>query len=131
LRHVSGLPHTLILLEAPHRLPSTLADILQILGDRQIAVARELTKLHEEVWRGPVREAMQHFQNPRGEFVLVVHGKAGGSEPRWSADEVRRAISKRLASGQAPTALATEVANESGWERREIYKLASTQKKER
>jgi 16S rRNA (cytidine1402-2'-O)-methyltransferase len=131
LQQVSELPYTLILLEAPHRLPSTLADMLQILGDRQIAVARELTKLHEEVWRGPVHEAIQHFQNPRGEFVLVVHGKGGGSEQRWSPEKVRHEISKRLAAGQAPTALAAEVADESGWERREIYKLASTRRKER
>ena len=90
-----------------------------------------MTKLHEEVWRGPVHEAIQHFQNPRGEFVLVVHGNGGGTEQRWSPEKVRLEISKRLAAGQAPTVLAAEVADESGWARREIYKLASTRKKER
>jgi 16S rRNA (cytidine1402-2'-O)-methyltransferase len=131
LQQVTELPYTLILLEAPHRLQETLSDVLETLGDRHVAVARELTKLHEEVWRGTAREAVEHFKNPRGEFVLIVHGKEATSERRWPAEEVRRAISKGLAAGQAPTALAAEIADESGWERREIYRLALVQKKER
>jgi 16S rRNA (cytidine1402-2'-O)-methyltransferase len=131
LHQVSDVPYTLILLEAPHRLQASLGDVLEVLGDRQMAVARELTKLHEEVWRGTAHEAIEHFRNPRGEFVLIVQGEGEGSGQRWSAEKVGVAISKRLAGGQAPTALAAEVADESGWERREIYRLASTQKKER
>jgi 16S rRNA (cytidine1402-2'-O)-methyltransferase len=131
LRQVSELPFTLILLEAPHRLAATLSDLVEILGDREMAVARELTKMHEEVWRGKVREAIQHFHSPRGEFVLIVHGKAAGTRPRWSEDKVKREIRKRSAAGQVPTALAAEVSDESGWDRREIYRLASLQKKER
>ena len=131
LQEVSDLPYTLVLLEAPHRLVATLGDLLGIMGDRQMAVARELTKLHEEVWRGAASEAIQHFHNPRGEFVLIVHGKAAGINGRWSAEEVRHAILQRLAAGHAPTALAAEISDRSGWERREIYKLASAQKKER
>jgi 16S rRNA (cytidine1402-2'-O)-methyltransferase len=130
LREVSNLPYTLIFLESPHRLEATLGDVLEILGDRQIAVARELTKIHEEVWRGTAGEAIEHFRNPRGEFILIVTGKAARTDPRWSADKVRRAISKRLAAGQAPTALAAAVSEESGWKRREIYRLASSQKRE-
>jgi 16S rRNA (cytidine1402-2'-O)-methyltransferase len=131
LRQVSELPFTLILLEAPHRLAATLSNLVDILGDREMAVARELTKMHEEVWRGKVREAIQHFHSPRGEFVLIVHGKAAGTKPRWSEDKVKREIRKRSAAGQVPTALAAEVSDESGWDRREIYRLASLQKKER
>ena len=130
LREVSGLPYTLIVLEAPHRLGVTLEAVLETLGDRQIAVARELTKLHEEVWRGPVSEAIERFRDPRGEFVLIVHGKSAETDQRWSVDRVKAAISRRLAAEQAPTALAAEISEKSGWQRREIYRLASRQKRE-
>ncbi len=67
---------TLIFYEAPHRLLETLADMLEVLGDRPVAVARELTKVHEEVWRGKLAGALEHFRQhpPRGEFTLVVGG---------------------------------------------------------
>ena len=77
LAKVAALPYTLIFLEAPHRLVDALHDLADAIGDRQIAVARELTKVHEEIWRGTVREALQHFSAPRGEFVLVVEGNPG------------------------------------------------------
>ena len=74
LRGQAGSPHTLVIFEAPHRALATLADIAEVLGDRRISVCRELTKLHEEVFRGTVSEAIAHFPSPRGEFVLVVEG---------------------------------------------------------
>ena len=66
--------HTLVAFEAPHRLRQTLHDLLAALGDRRIAACRELTELHEEVFRGSVQEALAHFTEPRGEFTLVVEG---------------------------------------------------------
>ena len=74
LRDQVGSPHMLVIFEAPHRVLATLADIAEALGDRRISVCRELTKLHEEVFRGTVSEAIDHFPSPRGEFVLVVQG---------------------------------------------------------
>jgi 16S rRNA (cytidine1402-2'-O)-methyltransferase len=68
-------PRTIVAFETPHRLKEALADIEEILGDRRIAVCRELTKIHEEVFRGRVGEARKHFAEPRGEFSLVVEGK--------------------------------------------------------
>ncbi len=65
---------TLVAFETPHRLRAALEDTLDTLGDRRVAVCRELTKLHEETFRGAVSEALAHFQSPRGEFTLVIEG---------------------------------------------------------
>jgi len=74
---------TLIFYEAPHRLQKTLGQLLAALGDRRLAVARELTKIHEEIWRGRLSEALAYFKKPRGEFTLIVEGdKDDGLEER-------------------------------------------------
>lgn len=72
------LAHTLVIFESPHRVLKTLADLLEILGDRQAAAAREISKLHEQFVRGSLAEIGKHFADtkPRGEFVLVVAGKS-------------------------------------------------------
>lgn len=67
-------PRTIVAFESPHRLLDSLNDLLQILGDRRLAVCRELTKVYEEVFRGTVSQAIAHFPQPRGEFTLVVAG---------------------------------------------------------
>ncbi|MBI5448973.1 16S rRNA (cytidine(1402)-2'-O)-methyltransferase [Candidatus Gottesmanbacteria bacterium] len=64
---------TYILYCAPHKLQQTLDDMRQVLGDTEIVIVRELTKIHEEVWRGTLSEALKHFSNPQGEFVLLFH----------------------------------------------------------
>ncbi len=69
---------TLVFFEAPHRLRDSLSDMIAVWGDRNVALAREMTKLHEEVFRGTVSEALRHFQEPRGEFTVVVQGKPKG-----------------------------------------------------
>src|SRR6266545_4451402 len=77
LQEVESQPYTLIFLESPHRIVESLEDILLILGDRKICVAREMTKMFEEYWRSDAKGAMEHFksQPARGEFTLVVGGK--------------------------------------------------------
>jgi 16S rRNA (cytidine1402-2'-O)-methyltransferase len=124
LESVAGLPYTLIFLETPHRLLAALDDLLAVLGDRQIAVARELTKLHEEIYRASLSTARQHFSQtpPRGEFTLVVSGVALRSE-RWEAERVQAAVRDGLAEGASPSELAQRLAETSGWPRREIYQL--------
>lgn len=79
LQELTLSTHTLVIFEAPHRLQATLKDILAVLGDREMSVCRELTKFYEEVFRGNASEALTHFREPRGEFVLVLHGAAPAS----------------------------------------------------
>lgn len=74
LAEVAPSKDTLVTFEAPHRILASLEDILAVLGDRRLAVCRELTKLHEEVFRGTVSQAREHFGQPRGEFTLVIAG---------------------------------------------------------
>jgi 16S rRNA (cytidine1402-2'-O)-methyltransferase len=125
LQQVANLTYTLIFLETPHRLLDAFADIESVLGDRPVAVARELTKIHEEIWRGMISGAREYFtQNePRGEFTLVVGGEKEAQKARWAEDKVMIAIKFGLKLGESPSALAKRVAQESGWERREVYRL--------
>jgi len=68
-------PRTIVAFETPHRLREALSDIEEILGNRRISICRELTKIHEEIFRGRVSQAREHFAEPRGEFSLVIEGK--------------------------------------------------------
>jgi 16S rRNA (cytidine1402-2'-O)-methyltransferase len=68
-------PRTLVAFETRHRLGEALSDIEEILGDRRLSVCRELTKVHEEIFRSRVSQAREHFAEPRGEFTLVIEGK--------------------------------------------------------
>lgn len=115
-------PHTLVFLETPHRLADALADLETQLGDRQIAVARELTKVYEEFVRGPVSDVRRHFVEnpPKGEITLVVAGR-GEETGRWEEAELDEAIRTGLEMGESPSNLARTLAARSGWGRREIY----------
>ena len=127
---LASLAHTLIFLESPHRLLASLKDLQEGLGDRQIAIARELTKVHEEIWRGSISAGHEHFTRnaPRGEFTLVIAGVRKGEKASWTEDRVLIALKFGLKMGESPAALAGRVAQESGWERRAVYKLAIEQK---
>lgn len=124
IRAAASLPYTLIFLETPHRLLEALADLKAILGDRPAAVGRELTKLHEEIFRGTLSAAIAHFTDtpPRGELTLVVGGQTRTPQ-QWNADTLRHTVEDRLKTGAAPSRLAAELADESGWARRDIYQL--------
>ncbi|HTX90372.1 MAG TPA: 16S rRNA (cytidine(1402)-2'-O)-methyltransferase [Anaerolineales bacterium] len=126
LGQLVDLPYTLIFLEAPHRVLETLEDMLAILGDRPIAAARELTKLHEEIWRGTIAAALDYFKvnEPRGEFTLVVGGQKAAAKSVWTEEKVLIALKIGLKLEEGTSALAGRVAKESGWDRREIYRLA-------
>jgi 16S rRNA (cytidine1402-2'-O)-methyltransferase len=120
LESVAGEPGTIVALEAPHRLLASLEDIQNTLGDRRIAVGRELTKLHEEVFRGTVSEAIKYFARPRGEFTLVIAGRGTKEKPALT-DNVEKLLHQMyLAGATAKEAVAT-VAGETGLPRKELY----------
>lgn len=117
---------TTALYEAPGRVAATLADIASACGpDRPVAVARELTKLHEEVWRGGAADAAAWAagHEVRGEVVIVVGGAAGAG-PDEGDDDVRAALRAARAQGLSPGRAAAEVAAALGRPRREVYALA-------
>jgi 16S rRNA (cytidine1402-2'-O)-methyltransferase len=124
LAEVAQERRTLIVFEVPHRLRRSLADVEAVLGDRPLAVCRELTKLHEEVWRGTVSGAQDHFDavKPRGEFTLVIGGAPQEVE-RWDEQRVRAAFDELLAQGMRRPAAARRIAAASGWGRAEVYAL--------
>ncbi|MFO3796496.1 MAG: 16S rRNA (cytidine(1402)-2'-O)-methyltransferase [Anaerolineales bacterium] len=123
LEAVCHFPFTLIFLEAPHRLIEMLEDVLDVLGDRQLALARELTKVHEEIWRGSVSAALRRLElePPRGEFTLIVEGAGESTSPRWSEAELDQALRQGRARGESATELARRLSKVSGWKRREVY----------
>ncbi len=124
LAEVAGERRTLIVFETPHRLRESLADVESVLGDRALAVCRELTKLHEEVWRGIVSGARAYFDEvkPRGEFTLVIGGVLE-EHVRWDEGQVQAALDELLAQGVPRPAAARRIAAASGWSRAEVYKL--------
>ncbi len=116
---------TLVAYESPNRLTDTLAMVRDVLGDRQICVARELSKKFEEFQRGTVSAVLAHFteQAPRGEITLVIAGAAPQTPEDWDEDRVRAALNARLDAGEPLSSAARAVAAESGWERRAVYAL--------
>ena len=126
LREIVASPQTLVFLETPHRLRLALQDLQEVLGDRQVAIARELTKLHEEVIRGSISAAQAHFtaREPIGEFTLVIAGSTVKSEI-WSEDDLRQALSDLVAEGKSSSQIAASLVTRSGWPRRKIYHMIS------
>ncbi|MFY3745358.1 16S rRNA (cytidine(1402)-2'-O)-methyltransferase [Anaeromyxobacter sp. Red801] len=124
LAWLASAPATLVLYEAGNRTAETLRDLAAALGDRPALVARELTKLHEELARGPLSGLADRFAGEvKGEVTLVVAPPAPGAAPAAAAeaepleDELRR----RLAAGEPPSAIAREVARARGLVRSDVY----------
>ncbi len=123
LRELASIPGALVFYEAPHRVAETLADMQAVLGDRAACAARELTKLHEEVMRGPLSVLASRFASgePRGEFVLIIGPPA--PEAAASADDVDARLTEALKLHSVKDAAAL-VAAETGLPRREAYARA-------
>ena len=126
LSDLAPITATLVFYEAPHRLQPTLQAMVERLGNRAIALCRELTKLHEEVWRGDLEGALAWvaLHPPRGEYTLVVAG-ASGDGAVWDEVRVRTALLEQMTRGLSRSQAAREVAALAGWARRRVYDLAS------
>ena len=113
---------TIVAFESPHRLLRSLSDMHAEWGERRIAVCRELTKLFEEVFRGSISQALEHFADrPRGEFTLVVEGATGPAAP--DLEEVRRDLRQRRSDGEPAKRAVAEVAQRYGLPHRQVYRM--------
>ena len=127
LESVKNDKHTLIFYEAPHKLKNTLGDMKNTFGgDRKIALARELTKIHEEVMRCTIDEAVRFYEenNPRGEYVIVIEGAADtehSEENVWENVSVREHVDKYIAEGMTSKEAVKKAALDRGAPKREIY----------
>jgi 16S rRNA (cytidine1402-2'-O)-methyltransferase len=127
LTEVARERRTTVLYEAPHRLERTLSDLAEVCGgDRPVVLAREMTKLHEEMWRGTMAEAVLHAQavEPRGEYALVI-GPAVFASVDITDEEIVSELSKRLASGFTKRDAIDEVTAALGLPRKRVYTLAT------
>jgi 16S rRNA (cytidine1402-2'-O)-methyltransferase len=121
LETVSNEPATMVFFEAPHRLQEMLDDLMLVLGNRRIAVCREMTKIHEEVFRGTVGQAIEHFTNPRGEFTLVVEGQKEVRKPEMNDDIESRLRELRQSGVPAKEAIAG-LSGQTGLSKKELYR---------
>lgn len=126
---VKNLRDTLIFYEAPHRLLNTLDFLINSIGDRKIAICRELTKLHEEIFRGNISEAIKFFEEnrPRGEFVLIINGKTeeeikAEKENKWIDLTIKEHIIKLIEEGIDKKEAIKIVAKERELPKKEVYK---------
>jgi 16S rRNA (cytidine1402-2'-O)-methyltransferase len=116
---------TIVLFEAPHRLLALLEDLLEVLGDRPLQVARELTKRHEEQVGPSVSAALEHFRRtpPQGECTLVLGGAPAAAEPAWDEPALRHDLQALLRGGLSNREAARTLAERSGHSRRALYAL--------
>lgn len=123
LEQLKPLPQTLIFYEAPHKLKNTLADLLEILGDRRISLCRELTKVHEEVIRGTIAEMVEYYREnePRGEYVLIVEGASEKKESAFTLEQAVTLAKELKEKGMKPSEACKEAAKQSGFGKSEIY----------
>jgi 16S rRNA (cytidine1402-2'-O)-methyltransferase len=138
LERLQSIEATLIFYEAPHRIAATLRDALNVLGDREAVIARELTKLHEEFARGTLRqlaERLAESKNTRGEIVLMISGAKRGADeqPTNNAPAIRFAERMREleTEGMNSKAALKKAARELGLKRDEAYRLMLAQKNRR
>ncbi|MGP1385476.1 MAG: 16S rRNA (cytidine(1402)-2'-O)-methyltransferase [Thainema sp.] len=117
---------TIVLYESPHRLKQTLTDLAETLdADRPITLARELTKLHEEFWRGSLQSALDHVeqQQPQGEYTVIIQGTTQ-SEPLLSESALKAELQDLIQQGLSRSQASRQLAQRTSLSRRQIYQLA-------
>ncbi len=127
LEEIQSEKRTMVFYEAPHKLRSTLQDLLDALGDRRISLVRELTKIHEEVMLTTLSEAVAYYEehNPKGEFVLIIEGatEAPCEEEPPTLEQAVALGRDLMAEGQSASFAAKEAAAKTGFKKSDIYKL--------
>lgn len=129
LEQIKTERRTMVFYEAPHKLPSTLQDLLEALGDRRISLVRELTKIHEEVLVTTLADAVTKYteSTPKGEFVLVIEGAKQPlntqEEPEVTLDEAVQTARAGMEQGQSASLAAKEAALKTGYKKGDIYRL--------
>jgi 16S rRNA (cytidine1402-2'-O)-methyltransferase len=134
LRDLLGRRETLVFFEAPHRIRETLEAVLAVLGNRQVSIGRELTKLHEETVRGRVSEALAKLPQPRGEFTVVLAGaeeeQAAAVSPPDSEQLLREFYQLTNSSGLSRRGAISSLAGRFGLSSRDLYRLIEAAKRE-
>lgn len=119
--------HTLIFYEAPHKLVTTLTDMLNTFGDRKIALVRELTKIHEDILRTSLKGALEYYETnaPRGEYVIIVSGAEESETPSegewWSELTVVEHVNEYIKRGMTSKDAVKEAAKDRKLSKRDVY----------
>lgn len=134
-KHLQSLQNetrTMLFYEAPHKLAATLRDLYAALGDRDVALCRELTKLHEQVIRTTLSQAatLYETQKPLGEFVLIVAGKPEQAQQHFTLSEAVELVLQLVQGGMALSAAAKEVSAQTGFQKGTLYKQAARRRSE-
>lgn len=130
LEEVRDEKRTMVFYEAPHKLPSTLEDMLAAWGDRHIAVVRELTKIHEEVRRTTLAEAAEYYREntPKGEFVLVIEGAKEQEQEEITLEQAVELARELIQQGRSASEAAKQAAQLSGRKKGELYRMLMEEK---
>ena len=123
LRLYQAYPMTLIMYEAPHRIEKMLQSCLDVLGDRHICIARELTKVHEEFIRGTISEILPISSELKGEIVVVIEGNQDDYEKDVDMGQILNMVNTSIESGMSTSAAIKEVAKQTGISKNQIYDL--------
>lgn len=128
LEQLRGETRTMVFYEAPHKLLNTLKDMYEYFGDRSISICRELTKIHEEMRKTTLSEAIAFYeaQSPRGEFVLVIAGAAEAKvAQKLTFEEVVARIRERMEAGERAADVCKEMAAQTGFSKRDLYRAVN------
>ncbi|NLO09739.1 MAG: 16S rRNA (cytidine(1402)-2'-O)-methyltransferase [Clostridiales bacterium] len=129
LKELKGDTRTLILYEAPHRLQKTLEELYEVLGNRTITIVKELTKIHETIWRTSLEDAISSYEStePKGEYVLIIEGKSHKvleleKQSLWEEKTIPEHIKVYIDKGMDKKEAMKEVAKDRGISKREVYR---------
>jgi 16S rRNA (cytidine1402-2'-O)-methyltransferase len=132
LKQIATESRTMIFYEAPHKLLSTLKDMAETLGNREIALVRELTKIHEEVNRTTLEDAIAYYEqnSPKGEFVLIIRGvdEVVSEEENYTLEQAAAMAQLLIDGGEAPTKAAKTAAQTTGYKKNDIYAFLTKNK---